>query len=310
MEITIESIEELTTRISLSHDAWRDAHFGDIAFRGQARSSWVLNPKAFREGEPLGFGSSPPRAPEAEVTSQGLAEYRAVRSFVDKADEIGLAVPGDLHQFRMIDDLPAPERAEFFEHTWPHPNHLELLALAQHHGAPTRLLDLTYHSLIALYLAAEEVVKTKGVDQEKEFFAVWALDLRFIKKIWSMDSVNERVRIVEASRASNDFLRAQYGLFITDAHANQFWHNGKPESLEAILANRVSYWRERPGLWGKDDLSDAYVLPWMKFNVPNRVAPDAIRYAHQHGIDWATVRPSHDQVVPSLKFAGNDDAGT
>lgn len=53
---------------------------------------------------------------------------------------------------------------------------IEWLALMQHHGAPTRLLDLSKSPFIAAYFAFEECLYSEGK------VAVWAINMKFLKE--------------------------------------------------------------------------------------------------------------------------------
>jgi len=107
------------------------------AFRGQSDARWILN-NSIERSEFINH--------HKDIESEFLAEFqRGARNYLSK-DEI--------------------------------PEHLiEWLALMQHHGAPTRLLDLTKSPFIAAYFAYELCEAKKGL-----FVAVWGINVQYLKE--------------------------------------------------------------------------------------------------------------------------------
>lgn len=103
-----------------------------VLFRGHQVSSWSLTPRIARTNFRMRFDHS---------------RLKAEKSILDEFER--LAVP-----------FVAPRR---LESRW------DLLALAQHHGLPTRLLDWTSNPLVALWFAVEKPAVDGGPA------AVWAL---------------------------------------------------------------------------------------------------------------------------------------
>ncbi len=117
------------------------------------------------------------------------------RSLQDKILQEGLDGIGRPHSVARIEGgLLRRFKRQCHHYTMAVPNDdniMEWLALMQHYGAPTRLLDWTYSFWVAVYFAVE--------DAEKEC-AVWALDSRWVRQ-------RVRAQLEEIS----DLIDSEYG---------------------------------------------------------------------------------------------------
>jgi hypothetical protein len=132
-----ESLEELIVALSKSPTAW--------IWRGQASSSWGLTSRLGREFDQL------PKPEEDGVSLDYIdIENRLIGFFKERARRVLASAPDD-------HDL------------------LGWLALMQHYGAPTRLLDWTASPFVALYFAYASL-------DSDEPAALWALNAYFCRR--------------------------------------------------------------------------------------------------------------------------------
>jgi FRG domain len=264
-------------------------------YRGHGQASWKLVPSAFRDsarfvtewgrftvGEykeflratlPEEFYAS--RQPEQEmVESLGLAE------FFRAADAAGLPLPEDSQLLR--------EQLAFGTDLgqWPVPSLRSILALSQHHGLPTRLLDWTWDWRVAAYFAS---IDSLEYDRSSRC-AIWALDVgqatRMLERVaWA--SGKERpflVEFVTAPGASNPNLRAQQGLF-TLLITRRREDSGR--ALEDVITQASD--------------TDGCFLSLQSHTLPVEQAPQMLHVLAAEGMTAATAFPGYDGVVRSLK---------
>ncbi len=165
MILGIESVETLFT--TLNSVVVRREGFGDWLFRGQGSNTWGLVPSLFRV--PSFFGD--------------------VQAFEDCAKSS--------LRLRLTNQTTTPDRLV--------ENNDYLLALLQHHGCPTRLLDFSFFPLVAVYHAVRQFLEAPTTGKLSVFALGSPLD--------RSDTLHG-AEVVSPPHAGNDNLRAQGGCFI------------------------------------------------------------------------------------------------
>ena len=289
-DVHCETAEEFMDTLRLTHRLWRGRRSNKWAFRGQGDARWGLVPKAFRPQTNLSYTDQPTHPP-LPAERQRREELRALNYFLFNADRVGLPIPGDGQHFRLPDTVQ-PDTQSFED--WPWPGVLETLAIAQHHGVPTRLLDFSHDPLIAAFFAAQSCA-TEGFNSSTDM-AIWAINLQIVSEcVEKHRRRHEKPTViwVTASRATNTFLHNQDALFLLELNPEGRCppSSPPPDLRDAILA--------APECAGIEPFEEPLIV---RILLSTDHTQSLLRLLWNEEYHPARIMPTYDNVVATLEY--------
>lgn len=138
-------------------------------------------------------------------------EMTILRRFYRSANENGLYVPNSKlmsSQMEIDGYVNFSNLMKTFKHSkWLNSDSIEIAALAQHHGLPTRLIDWSYNQFVASFFASN----LKSAPKENQKISVWMLNYQILSTLFS--SPLSDIKIFSPHYQWNQNAKSQRGLF-------------------------------------------------------------------------------------------------
>jgi len=296
--VNCKTAEQFLTVLSPIGEYFKnEKHSTNWLFRGQGQD-YQLKPSLFR--------TDPPSIKKLkELTKYNIEDYSQLIKaeldfliqFFEIADKRGLVLPDDSQDFRsgleVLRQYRKDNNYKIDHDRWVMlTKTLSLMALAQHYGVPTRLLDWTRKSDIAVFFAAEDAYKHKYDPSSN--LVVWAFcfpNFDRQKKHKSDDLFD--IWGVTAPSATNANLKAQQGVFTLLDFRFTDESQGNCLPFDSLLENLTAKTKTaNPSLeWGLQ-----------KFTLPVSETEKLLLLLAKMDIASSSVYPGYGSIISDLQM--------
>lgn len=280
--------------------------FTDYIYRGHKCAEWSLIPSTFRKKDNETKEDFDSRINVYKQTNGALFnEINDFALFVKGIDNLGLNTTDDSYKLiktinRNSNITGSSILSTFEANKFPEYNQLSELALAQHFGVKTRLLDFTENPLIAVFFASESAFPFEFLNKEKkEKIGVWVIPKLLIDVIEQEGSL----QYVDVKKFQNNYISAQKGVFINyfPSIDDLIKKTRKTDELLDITLTLDSLLSKQFEIETLNKLINEHIGKPMLFTLPHNELPLIAKRLNQLNINWITLMPSLDGVKKEVE---------